>query len=443
MRDRDKEFDSYIRSMLENAEEQAPSHILDGIFCRMDEEAEKSRRRPAFPLWLKRGGIACAAAAAAVAVAIVMWPDGGGMQPTTPEMIAEVSAGGLPGGGSDAEPGVNNVGDDAEGETIVVSVQQTSSTCGKRSYIAALLPSDADEPSYAGRTEAGVSEADASESDASAASESAADTDISAGTAAEADAEASAVISAAGDEDTGSEAGSDDSQEEIPFGDWEERRSASPKVSMVVGGDVTSNGDPSGLRRSGGFKAPAVKYTDGVRISQTSSESSYSIPVSVGVGVKIAFTEHWAIGTGVNYSLLQRTFSGKYTKVENGVIVKSITSDIKHQLHYIGIPLNVYYNLIDSDKIKLYTYAGATAEKGILNAYRIKDASKYLAHKENVKGVQLSAGAGFGVEFMIVDQVGFYLDPGFRYYFDCDQPVNIRTQQPFMMSFEAGLRVAL
>lgn len=447
MRDSDKDFDGYIRSVLENAEEPAPPYVLDDVFRRMDEEAGKRQRRQGFPLWLRRSGIACAAAAAMTAVAIALWPDGRGAQTPEPEMTAELSADGLRGRGSDVGADVS----DGQ-ETIIVSAMQDSPDAAGGSYIADLLPEHSEtEPSAAAVTEtSGLPEADDvdAEGEGSAVSgvKNAATADAEAAIAAGADAIAGAAEETAEPSeaaDAVTEVGTDEWQDETLFGDREEGRRAGAKVSMVVGGDVTSNGDPSGLKRSGGFKAPAVKYADGVRISQTNSESSYSIPVSVGVGVKIAFTEHWAIGTGVNYSLLQRTFAGKYTKTENGVIVKSLTSDIKHQLHYVGIPLNVYYGLIDSDKIKLYTYAGATAEKGILNAYRIKDASKYMAHKESVKGVQLSAGAGFGVEFMIVDQVGLYLDPGFRYYFDCDQPVNIRTQQPFMMSFEAGLRVAL
>ena len=54
--------------------------------------------------------------------------------------------------------------------------------------------------------------------------------------------------------------------------------------------------------------------------------------------------------------------------------------------------------------------------------------------------MQYSVGAGIGVEFMLANHLGLYLDPGFRYYFDNGQPVSIRTQQPFMMNFELGFR---
>ncbi len=140
--------------------------------------------------------------------------------------------------------------------------------------------------------------------------------------------------------------------------------------------------------------------------------------------------------------MLRRTFNGRYVKVENGVS-KSSDTEVQHTLQYVGIPVNAFYNIIQSPRIKFYTYAGGTVEKGISNVYRVQDIKNVPRVKNNVKGVQLSAGAGLGVEFIVVDWLGVYINPGVRYYFDCDQPVNIRTQQPFMMDFEIGLRVEI
>ena len=64
-------------------------------------------------------------------------------------------------------------------------------------------------------------------------------------------------------------------------------------------------------------------------------------------------------------------------------------------------------------------------------------------HKEKVAGMQLSANAGIGVEFMLGQHLGLYVDPSVRYYFDCGQPKNIRTVQPLMLGFEMGFRARL
>ena len=66
-----------------------------------------------------------------------------------------------------------------------------------------------------------------------------------------------------------------------------------------------------------------------------------------------------------------------------------------------------------------------------------------INHKEKVNGAQLSANVGMGVEFLLGKYVGIYLDPSLRYYFDCNQPKNIRTAQPLMLGFEAGVRFNL
>ena len=51
-------------------------------------------------------------------------------------------------------------------------------------------------------------------------------------------------------------------------------------------------------------------------------------------------------------------------------------------------------------------------------------------------------GAGVGIEFMIMDNVGLYFDPSVRYYFATQkQPRSIRTVQPFRVDVEAGLRM--
>ena len=159
-------------------------------------------------------------------------------------------------------------------------------------------------------------------------------------------------------------------------------------------------------------------------------------------GVKIDFAPRWSVGIGLNYSLLSRRFYGTYTKVgENGSILKDVSSDIRATQHYIGIPVNVYYDIVNSDKLSFYTYAGGTAEKCVADKYQVLNTD--ITHSEKVKGVQLSANIGMGAEFMVGKHLGIYIDPSIRYYFDNDQPKSIRTAQPLMFGFEMGLRARL
>ena len=129
------------------------------------------------------------------------------------------------------------------------------------------------------------------------------------------------------------------------------------------------------------------------------------------------------------------------TKVTDGSVESSVSSDIRNTQHHIGIPVNVYYDILGGDNVNFYAYAGGTVEKCVSDRYEILSTS--VIHKNNPSGVQLSANAGIGVEFMLGKHLGLYLDPSLRYYFNCNQPKSIRTVQPLTLGFEMGLRVNL
>ena len=215
-----------------------------------------------------------------------------------------------------------------------------------------------------------------------------------------------------------------------------------PDVSLVLSG-LTGTNAAQNENAKNIFKSPELPSgptRTGVR--QTSTNSTYDIPLSFGAGVRVALTHKWSIGTGVNYSMLSRKFFGTYTQVNaSGLVENSTSSDIRNTQHYIGIPVNAYYDIVNSRNVNLYVYAGGTAEKCITDRYDILGTS--MVHKEKVHGVQLSANAGIGVGFKVGRYLGIYIDPSLRYYFDCNQPVSIRTAQPLMLGFEVGLRAYL
>ena len=138
--------------------------------------------------------------------------------------------------------------------------------------------------------------------------------------------------------------------------------------------------------------------------------------------------------------MLNRKFYGDYTKVEDSRI-ESIKSDIRNTQHYVGIPVNAYYNIVENKFVNFYAYAGGAVEKCVSDEYRVM--AKDILHKERVAGVQASANIGIGAEFMLGNHLGIYIDPSARYYFNCNQPKSIRTAQPLMLGFEMGLRVRL
>lgn len=178
---------------------------------------------------------------------------------------------------------------------------------------------------------------------------------------------------------------------------------------------------------------PSLNKPDTVLEKKT---KSFSIPVSVGITSKIRLGDRFDIGIGVNYTVMTRKLAGEFNR--------TYYTDIRNIQQYIGIPVNIYYNLIGNDRLNVYLQAGGTAERGISDSYKMVGAdNSIITHKEKVKGVQFSASAGIGIEYWITDLIGVYFDPTIRYYFDNRQTRSIRTEQPLQTGFETGLRLRL
>ena len=229
--------------------------------------------------------------------------------------------------------------------------------------------------------------------------------------------------------------------------DWEEPKERKDRskvgTSLVFSGIAGTNGTRSN-GQTGLLRQPTIsKAPPRTGVKETSIRSIYGVPVSFGAGVKLDFTERWSLGTGLEYTLLVRNFYGSYTKVdaEGTTVVSPVSDNVRNTQHYVGIPVNVFYNILDSRHISLYAYAGGALEKCIKDHYRLLEAQ--ITHTEKIKGVQLSANLGIGVEFLLGNHLGLYIDPKLRYYFDNGQPKSIRTAQPLMLGFEMGLRVRL
>ena len=170
------------------------------------------------------------------------------------------------------------------------------------------------------------------------------------------------------------------------------------------------------------------------------SASSYGVPFSVGVGVRFPLTRRLSIGTGLDYTLLTRSFTGKYTAPGFGLHDSgSQAGDVTHSLHYLGVPVDLFFDFLTSERLKLYVRAGGEAEYCLLNRYTLHS-SPDIVTSYPVKKLQYSIGAGFGVEFALGEHLGLYIDPGFRYYFYCNQPKSVRTERPVLVNFDAGLR---
>ena len=398
----DEKNDIDFRSILEGAEEEVPASVWEGVSAGLD----KAARGKVVALWFRRAGI-CAAAAAAVAAVLLVLPKDNG---------ADI----VPGAdSSDMIAVVENVpaipADTAE--TIAPEmVYMAKAEPAKVKSVVQTIPTEVESPEHMVSEERFPADQETPEC-----------------TADEHATQQEKVV-----EKTGQEVTAEWKDEWADIEETIRKRNVAFVLSGLTGTNAAQNEAGKNIfKRPDPSPGPAV-----TGVKQTSTNSAYDIPLSFGAGVRIGLSPKWSIGAGVNYSMLSRKFSGTYTKVNAaGVIENSTASDIRNTQHYIGIPVNAYYDIVDSRNVNFYAYAGGAVEKCISDKYSVLNTS--IVHKEKVSGFQWSANVGIGVGFKLGEHLGLYIDPSLRYYFDCGQPHNIRSAQPLMLGFEVGLRADL
>lgn len=388
------DMDLLMKSILESGQEAVPEHIWDGVSSELDRIAQ---RRKAVVFW-RRAAIGVSAAAALAFGLFLAHPS---QEINTVAQVVEPVS----------ETEVSVIPEKPAHETLIAMAPAIRSE---------KYPEDADAPAET------VTEPTAVTSEEQVVPE-----------------EQNAVIK---EEKVASAEPVTEMKTDLKEEKWvEEEREIKGKkadVSLVLSGIAGSN-SAQNPARTGVVRRP-THSTAPVKtgVTQTEPGDTYGIPLSFGVGTKIGFSPRWSVSVGLNYTLLSRKFYGDYTKVENGQITETpIKSDIRNTQHYIGIPVNAYYDIVQKSFVNFYAYAGGTVEKCLSDEYRVM--AKNIIHKEKAKGVQLSANLGIGVEFMLGKHLGIYLDPSLRYYFNCNQPKSIRTAQPLMLGFEMGLRARL
>ena len=167
-----------------------------------------------------------------------------------------------------------------------------------------------------------------------------------------------------------------------------------------------------------------------------SSTSTYGIPFTLGLGTRFHIGDRFALGTGLEYSLLTRTFKGTYSD--------NYAGSIYHAVQYVGVPVNAYYDLLSASDglLNLYAWGGGAAEVCVSNQYRLLS-EPGLTVKDKAGALQFSVALGIGVEIPLSGKLSLYLDPAVRYYFHGNQPKSLRTDKPFMFNMDAGLRFNL
>lgn len=185
-----------------------------------------------------------------------------------------------------------------------------------------------------------------------------------------------------------------------------------------------------------------VRYSD-VAMAQGSSNAYFSaeplqrdckettkhnMPVSFGATVSYDLNDRLALTSGLVYTLATSSF-------EHGT--SSNASKDEQTLHYVGIPLTASYTIWGNSWLKTYVNAGGQAD------FNVSAKVETEGHTTDIDKdrAQLSVGAAAGVQLNVIKQMGVYVEPGVRYYFDNGSNVQtVFKEHPCNFSLQMGLR---
>lgn len=246
----------------------------------------------------------------------------------------------------------------------------------------------------------------------------------------------------------------DEYLKETPSEKARARRSGGFSAGIVAGGAVggnTSGSKPTAMVMGANPLAAGVTKTDWIDKDSKASaivynqpevqeEYSHKIPVKVGLTARYNITGRLGVETGLTYSVLSSS-----VKIGNSETGKNWSTG-SQTLHYLGIPLNISFNILNSRYVNIYLTGGGMMEKSISGNIKTDEYvdgkfARTLTAKISPKGLQWSLNAAAGVQANILPQLGFFVEPGISHHFKNGSRVrSIYTDKPTDFSLGFGLR---
>lgn len=166
------------------------------------------------------------------------------------------------------------------------------------------------------------------------------------------------------------------------------------------------------------------------------TDKQYAIPLSFGITVRKKLNKTLGIETGLVYTYLSTDLeiSGKNYR------------EATLKLHYLGIPARLIVNIWDNGSWNVYASGGGMVEKGLQSIYKPtnfhlnKSEEGGWKEKDHISGLQWSLNGGMGLSYRLYKEMNLFLEPGFSYYFDCNQPISKRTEDPLNFDLRIGVR---
>lgn len=212
--------------------------------------------------------------------------------------------------------------------------------------------------------------------------------------------------------------------------------SGSKPTAMVMGANPLAAGVTKTDWLDKDSKASAIVYNQ----PEVQEEYSHKIPVKVGLTARYNITGRLGVETGLTYSVLSSSVKTGNSETGNN------WSSGNQTLHYLGIPLNLSFDILNSRYVNIYITGGGMMEKSISGNIKTDEYvdgkfARTLTAKISPKGLQWSVNAAAGVQANILPQLGVFVEPGVSHHFKNGSRVrSIYTDKPTDFSLGFGLR---
>jgi hypothetical protein len=118
-------------------------------------------------------------------------------------------------------------------------------------------------------------------------------------------------------------------------------------------------------------------------------------------------------------------------------------------VHYIGVPVQVNYNVIQKGPFTGYVTAGALIEKtvggSVKTKYVVNDkVTGEVTEKLESKPFQFSVNSAVGLQLKVANKIGVYAEPGIGYHFKDNSSLNtIYKEKPLNFNMNFGVRLLI
>lgn len=210
------------------------------------------------------------------------------------------------------------------------------------------------------------------------------------------------------------------------------RRSASISLYAMngFGTQTGSNGVIMSPQLAGKF-LNATRAKDVIYLAGYEERQKHYQPISFGLTVAYPLTDRLSLSSGIVFTRLRSDFT---------YIMPSQQIQKEQTLYYLGIPLNLNYRLWTYKGLKVYASAGGQTDWNVWTKLQTNGVTLEMDKDR----MQWSVGGALGIQYDVIPQLGFYAEPGLKYYFDNGSKVqNFFKDKPLNFNLQLGLRLNL